>query len=162
MNLQNSGECCRENAHVRHRPRRRTIQYSEASVGSRKVAAYWIPAFAGMTAVGAPVLAISRCRHARNRGQSLVLHCSKTDKIAPAKGAMAIAAASLYWCRRQGWGCVEAHLVMIRAGGNMGKLILAAASAAALALAGLSSGPASAQSPIVIKFSHVVDRKSVV
>jgi C4-dicarboxylate-binding protein DctP len=45
---------------------------------------------------------------------------------------------------------------MIRAGGNMGKLILAAASAAALALAGLSSGPASAQSPIVIKFSHVV------
>jgi C4-dicarboxylate-binding protein DctP len=38
----------------------------------------------------------------------------------------------------------------------MGKLILAAASAAALALTGLSSGPASAQSPIVIKFSHVV------
>jgi C4-dicarboxylate-binding protein DctP len=38
------------------------------------------------------------------------------------------------------------------AGGNMRKLILAAASAVALALA----GPASAQSPIVIKFSHVV------
>ena len=38
----------------------------------------------------------------------------------------------------------------------MRKLILAAASAAALALTGLSSGPASAQSPIVIKFSHVV------
>src|SRR5213079_864064 len=37
-------------------------------------------------------------------------------------------------------------------GGNMRKLILAAASVAALALA----GPASAQSPIVIKFSHVV------
>jgi C4-dicarboxylate-binding protein DctP len=37
-------------------------------------------------------------------------------------------------------------------GGHMRKLILAAASAAALALA----GPASAQSPIVIKFSHVV------
>ena len=30
MNLQNSGAVCRENAHVRHRPRRRTIQYSEA------------------------------------------------------------------------------------------------------------------------------------
>jgi C4-dicarboxylate-binding protein DctP len=38
------------------------------------------------------------------------------------------------------------------AGGNMRKLIMAAASVAALALA----GPASAQSPIVIKFSHVV------
>jgi C4-dicarboxylate-binding protein DctP len=38
------------------------------------------------------------------------------------------------------------------AGGKMRKLILAAASVAALALA----GPASAQSPIVIKFSHVV------
>jgi C4-dicarboxylate-binding protein DctP len=37
-------------------------------------------------------------------------------------------------------------------GGNMRKLILAAASVAALALI----GPASAQSPIVIKFSHVV------
>jgi C4-dicarboxylate-binding protein DctP len=40
----------------------------------------------------------------------------------------------------------------IHAGGNMRKLILAAASVALLALA----GPASAQSPIVIKFSHVV------
>jgi C4-dicarboxylate-binding protein DctP len=38
------------------------------------------------------------------------------------------------------------------AGGNMRKLILAAASVAALALI----GPASAQAPIVIKFSHVV------
>src|SRR6266702_2481377 len=38
------------------------------------------------------------------------------------------------------------------AGGNMRKLILAAASIAALTLA----GPASAQAPIVIKFSHVV------
>src|SRR6201998_873090 len=37
-------------------------------------------------------------------------------------------------------------------GGNMRKLILAAASVAALVLA----GPASAQSPIIIKFSHVV------
>jgi C4-dicarboxylate-binding protein DctP len=38
------------------------------------------------------------------------------------------------------------------AGGHMRKLILAAASVAALALA----GPASAQAPIVLKFSHVV------
>jgi C4-dicarboxylate-binding protein DctP len=37
-------------------------------------------------------------------------------------------------------------------GGNMRRLILAAASVAALAL----TGPASAQSPIIIKFSHVV------
>ena len=37
-------------------------------------------------------------------------------------------------------------------GGNMKRLILAAASTAALALV----GPASAQSPIVIKLSHVV------
>src|ERR1700738_911332 len=40
-------------------------------------------------------------------------------------------------------------------GGNMRKLILTAASVAAVALIGLV-GPASAQSPIVIKFSHVV------
>src|ERR1700754_3276329 len=30
-NLQSSGTACRENAHVRHGPRRRTIQYSETS-----------------------------------------------------------------------------------------------------------------------------------
>jgi hypothetical protein len=36
MNLQNSGEGCRENADVRHRPRRRTIQYSEVSVMETK------------------------------------------------------------------------------------------------------------------------------
>src|SRR5882724_3542986 len=39
-----------------------------------------------------------------------------------------------------------------RGGKNMRKLILAAASIAALVL----TGPASAQAPIVIKFSHVV------
>jgi len=38
----------------------------------------------------------------------------------------------------------------------MRKLILAAVSVAALVLAGSLAGPASAQSPIVIKFSHVV------
>jgi C4-dicarboxylate-binding protein DctP len=43
-----------------------------------------------------------------------------------------------------------------RRGGNMRKLILAAVSVAALVLAGSLAGPASAQSPIVIKFSHVV------
>jgi C4-dicarboxylate-binding protein DctP len=44
-----------------------------------------------------------------------------------------------------------------RAGGNMRKLILAAASVAALGLIGFSAAPASAaDSQIVIKFSHVV------
>jgi hypothetical protein len=43
----------------------------------------------------------------------LFLHCNKNHKIAPAKGAMAFPAASLYWCRRQGWGCVEARLAII-------------------------------------------------
>jgi hypothetical protein len=34
----------------------------------------------------------------------LILHRSKRSKIAPAKGAMAFAAACLYWCRWQGLG----------------------------------------------------------
>jgi hypothetical protein len=39
----------------RHHPRKRMIQYSETSVMGSRVAAYWIPAFAGMTACcGAP------------------------------------------------------------------------------------------------------------
>src|SRR3981189_2791262 len=46
----------------------------------------------------------------------------------------------------------RARFAKNHAGGNMRKLILAAASVAALALA----GPAAAQAPIVIKFSHVV------
>jgi hypothetical protein len=37
----------------------------------------------------------------------------QNNKIAPAKGAMAFAAASLYWCRWQGWGRVEARLAKI-------------------------------------------------
>jgi C4-dicarboxylate-binding protein DctP len=41
-------------------------------------------------------------------------------------------------------------------GGNMRKLILAAASVAALGFAFALAGPASAQAPIIIKFSHVV------
>jgi hypothetical protein len=36
--------------HGRHHPRTRMIQYSVTPVLHRKVAAYWIPAFAGMTA----------------------------------------------------------------------------------------------------------------
>src|SRR3982075_3818018 len=66
---------------------------------------------------------------------------------------MAFPPASLYWC---GWhrriGAALSTRFAKNAGGNMRKLILAAASAAALTLA----GPASAQSPIVLKFSHVV------
>src|SRR5438876_5706920 len=33
----------------RHRPRKRTMQYSRAPVINREAAAYWIPAFASMT-----------------------------------------------------------------------------------------------------------------
>src|ERR1700687_5539779 len=66
---------------------------------------------------------------------------------------MAFRPASLYWCR---WNRVSGpRLRALRknhAGGNMRNFILAAASVAALAVA----GPASAQSTIVIKFSHVV------
>ena len=52
MNLQNSGEGCRENAEVYPpiMPAQAGIQYSEALVIELKLAAYWIPAFAGMTA----------------------------------------------------------------------------------------------------------------
>src|SRR5882762_6102126 len=66
---------------------------------------------------------------------------------------MAFRPASLYWCRRNKdiGAALLARFAKNQAGGNMRKLILAAASVA-LALA----GPASAQSPIVIKFSHVV------
>jgi len=64
---------------------------------------------------------------------------------------MAIGPASLYWC---GWHTSFGAGASKKkcAGGNMRKLILAAASVAALTLA----GPAAAQSPIIIKFSHVV------
>src|SRR5258708_39812499 len=67
---------------------------------------------------------------------------------------MAFRPASLYWCR---WNRVSGPRRSCafrknHAGGNMRKLILAAVSVAALAVA----GPASAQSPIVIKFRHVV------
>src|SRR5215210_1628452 len=71
---------------------------------------------------------------------------------------MAFWLASLYWF---GWhtsfGVGWFALHKNNAGGNMRKLILAAASVAALALASSTLvSPASAQSPIVIKFSHVV------
>src|SRR6202022_1863158 len=69
---------------------------------------------------------------------------------------MAFRPASLYWCRRNKVSGPRRSRAFRKnhAGGkgNMRKLILAAASVAALAVA----GPASAQSPIVIKFSHVV------
>src|ERR1700736_2979882 len=67
---------------------------------------------------------------------------------------MAFRPASLYWCRRNKVSGPRRSRAFRKnhAGGNMRKLILAAASVAALAVA----GPAPAQSPIVIKFSHVV------
>src|SRR3979409_431632 len=66
---------------------------------------------------------------------------------------MALPPASLYWCGwHTGFGAGLFGLRKNPVGGNMHKLILAAVSIAALPLA----GPASAQNPIVIKFSHVV------
>src|SRR4051812_1109348 len=65
---------------------------------------------------------------------------------------MAFAGNRLYWCRwHTRMGAAIARFQKSR-GGNMRKFILAAASVAALVL----TGPASAQAPIVIKFSHVV------
>src|ERR1700756_4872060 len=67
---------------------------------------------------------------------------------------MAFRRPSLYWCGRAAVGTAAvAHVPKSQSsGGHMRKLILAAASIAALAFV----GPATAQSPIVIKFSHVV------
>src|SRR3954453_18347544 len=65
---------------------------------------------------------------------------------------MAIRSASLYWCDwHTSFGAVLSRSAKIT-GEIMRKLISAAASIAALTLV----GPAAAQSPIVIKFSHVV------
>src|SRR5438128_3892618 len=58
----------------------------------------------------------------------------------------------MYWCRWHTNSTGAGRSPISTQGGNMRKLIMAAASVAALALV----GPASAQSPIVIKFSHVV------
>src|ERR1700733_10609405 len=71
---------------------------------------------------------------------------------------MAFAPASLYWCRACKVGSSASRALRKKSrgknslGGTMRHLILAAVSVAALALA----GPASADSPIVIKFSHLV------
>src|SRR3990170_9143842 len=66
---------------------------------------------------------------------------------------MAFRSASLYWCHRHSRMGVAVLPLPNHAGGNMRKILFAAAaSVAALAM----TWPASAQSPIVIKFSHVV------
>jgi hypothetical protein len=53
MNLQNSGATCRENADVRHHPRRRMIQYSEEPViDPRTRGVLDTPPSRSMTAVG--------------------------------------------------------------------------------------------------------------
>src|SRR4029079_6166356 len=91
-------------------------------------------------------------RFARNDGL-VVVQRSKTWETAPANGQ--------WRCRRllcngaaglHGSGPDCSRSASSYAGDNMHKLILAAVSIAALSLA----GPASAQAPIVIKFSHVV------
>jgi C4-dicarboxylate-binding protein DctP len=102
------------------------------------------PAKAGLHAA---LVQLSKC---------LILHCNKMAKRSPAKGAMAFPAACLYWCRRQDLGAALRRARQETRGGNMHKSILAA-SVAALALAGFLTGPVSAaDSPIVLKFSHVV------
>src|SRR5713101_3204174 len=66
---------------------------------------------------------------------------------------MAFRPTSLYCCgQHSSFGAGSFALRNNDAGGNMGRLILAAASIAALTMA----GPGAAQAPIVIKFSHVV------
>jgi hypothetical protein len=45
MNPLAAHACC-------HHPRKRVIQYSLTSVSHSKAAAYWMPAFAGMTVGG--------------------------------------------------------------------------------------------------------------
>src|SRR4030081_3836118 len=69
---------------------------------------------------------------------------------------MAFWPASLYWCgpAYEGLGKLRRRRAfpINLAGGYMRKLVLAAASVAMMVLA----GPASAQAPIIIKFSHVV------
>src|SRR6266851_2705109 len=94
----------------------------------------------------------------RNDGRGLqwtacrILHRSKACEIDPAKGQwrfgrlLCIGAAGI-----QASGPLYSSSAK-DAGGNMRKIILAAASIAALTLV----GPATAQAPIVIKFSHVV------
>src|SRR5262245_36839630 len=101
------------------------------------------------------VVAAGQSGRVRNLSAAwLIVRRNKCCTEAPAKGAMAIAPACLYWC---GWhtrfGSSRSVLRTECAGGNMRKLILTAASIAALALVG---SPAMAEGPIVIKFSHVV------
>jgi C4-dicarboxylate-binding protein DctP len=88
------------------------------------------------------------------RGASAAfLHCNNAFPTTPANGQwhfdrlLCIGAAGIQGREPRSCAPCKKH-----AGGNMRKLIWAAASVAALAL----MGPASAQSPIVIKFSHVV------
>jgi C4-dicarboxylate-binding protein DctP len=89
--------------------------------------------------------------------ERLILHCSKNRKNTLLKGQwrfaplLCIGAAGIQ-VYKVGGRAECARSASNQAGGHMRRLILAAASVAALALA----GPASAQSPIIIKFSHVV------
>src|SRR5258707_14792556 len=73
---------------------------------------------------------------------------------APAKGAMAIGPACLYWFGWHTRSGANAHRRTVnRAGGNMRQFIWTEAAIAAFALIGSA---AMADGPIVIKFSHVV------
>src|SRR6266581_1077991 len=109
------------------------------------------PLSKGKATSGAKSFGARACLN-RGRTECRILRCNKTINMAPANGQ---------W--QFGWlvcigatGMQASEPAFARSeeitGGNMRKLILAAASIAALALI----GPAAAQSPIVIKFSHVV------
>jgi hypothetical protein len=65
----------------------------------------------------------------RDASGAAFLHCSNANEKAPAKGAMVFRAASLYWCRwNTRFEAAKARaLRKNHAGGNMRKLILAAA-----------------------------------
>src|SRR5258707_716826 len=80
-----------------------------------------------------------------------ILHCNKSAKLPLLRGNGISAGFSVLVRLTSKAGAPLARASEIQAGGNMHKLILAA-SVAVLAL----TGPARAEDPIVIKFSHVV------
>src|SRR6202790_3562899 len=128
----------------------------ELPTSHTRLRVHWAPGIPHALFGAQETCTIRAHRAARRRlasGRQISLCDAQNYKITPAKRAMAIRPASLYWSAgtaRQGQGC--STLSKNLSGGNMRKLVLAAASVAALALA----GPVAAQSPIVIKFSHVV------
>jgi hypothetical protein len=83
MNLQNSGAVCRENARVRHRPRRRTIQYSATPVmESRTRGVLDPPVKPGDDGGGWSVAINGIARSARDEAIQLFPCCSRITSLA--------------------------------------------------------------------------------